>query len=122
VEKLSIDFGFDSLNANCEEVSGTVESEGFIKGFISGQYDTHGKALTVVAGAKAGVSVPGLSGEAGGGFYITTDHGGIQDWGVRLGTSGSAGGTLSYEAISGEMNISLAGSIDYIPTAFGVAN
>jgi hypothetical protein len=122
VEHLSINLGLVSLNANCEEISSTLESEGFIKGFVSGQYNTHGKELTVVAGAKVGVSVPGLSAEAGGGFYVTRNAGGIKDWGIRLGASGSTSGLVSYEAISGETDISLAGSIDYIPTAFGLGS
>jgi hypothetical protein len=120
-------FDHISLKANCESVSAQIESpEPGIKGFISVGGDLRTGETTVIIGPKVGGSIPGLSVGAGfeTGIYVTTDRTGIKDWGLSANLTGSAAlspsGLASFEA-NAPVNVSLVGSIDYIPTAFGLS-
>ncbi|MDB5076239.1 MAG: hypothetical protein JWO42_2418, partial [Chloroflexi bacterium] len=120
-------FDHVSLKANCESISAQIESpEPGIKAFIAVGGDLRNGETTVIIGPKIGGSIPGTS--FGGGFetgiYVTTDRTGIKDWGLSANLTGSAAlsphGLASFEA-NAPVTISLVGSIDYIPTAFGLS-
>jgi tetratricopeptide (TPR) repeat protein len=94
-----------------QKVAGTA---GLISLFGKGEQDFKNDTTTVVVGAKG--SILGLaSGQSG--LYVTAGKKGIEDFGWRVGAGGSLGGI---KAFGGSENISFVGSIDYIPTAFGV--
>jgi hypothetical protein len=110
--------GLVDVKVNCESVEVSVEGEELISPFATGETNAHGET-TVFGGAKAGVNLGVISGELQEGFYVKSGPNGIEDWGVRISPTASAGtGTVQMEYGS-DVNISLVGSIEYIPTAFG---
>ncbi len=111
--------GLIDIKVNCESVEGVVEGEGLIAPFVSGERNVHGET-TIYGGAKVGVDLgPFSGGELQEGFYVKSGPSGIEDWGVRVSPSATGGaGPVAIEYGS-SVDISLAGSIDYIPTAFG---
>jgi len=110
--------GLVDVKVNCESVEVSVEGEGLIGPFATGEVSAHGET-TVFGGAKAGVNLGVIGGELQEGFYVKSGPNGIEDWGVRVSPTVSAGtGTVQMEYGS-DVNISLVGSIEYIPTAFG---
>jgi len=91
--------------------------------FGKGEADLSKGTVTLVAGVK-GSAFQVLSGQSG--FYVTTGKNGIEDFGWRVGASVAADPFAGLSPIApgakqwgGTENISLVGSIDYIPTAFG---
>ena len=117
-----------ALKVNCEkvevELSKKVAGTGdLLSVFGKGEADFKKDTVTLVAGVKG--SVAGLAtGQSG--FYVTTGRNGIEDFGWRVGAGGAADpfggltkGSVGVKAWGGSENISLVGSIDYIPTAFG---
>ncbi len=117
-----------SIKINCEKLSITKEAKinDFVKAFVTGEGNFRQGKLTVVGGLKVGINTPGGI-EVGPafkeGFYITIDHSGVKDFGVKLDLQGSVtvDSVATWET-SDSVSISLVGSIDYIPTAFGLAN
>lgn len=111
---------FVDVKVNCDSVEATVEGEGLVAPFASADHNAHGET-TIFAGAKAGVDIgPFGGGELQEGFYIKSGPSGIEDWGVRISPSASAGAGPVLIEYGSSVDISLAGSIGYIPTAFGI--
>ena len=117
-----------ALKVNCEKVEvelsqKVAETGDLLSLFGKGEADFKKDTVTLVAGVKG--SAAGLvTGQSG--FYVTTGRNGIEDFGWRVGAGGAAdpfgglsGASPGVKAWGGSENISLVGSIDYIPTAFG---
>ena len=107
-----------NITVDCESVEAVVEGEGLVAPFISGEHTFQGET-TIFGGAKAGVDLGPLGGELQEGFYVKSGASGVEDWGVRVSASGSATGGPVLIEYGSSVDISLVGSISYIPTAFG---
>jgi hypothetical protein len=110
--------GLMQIAVNCESVSGTVEGEGLVGPFISGERTASGET-TIFGGAKVGVNLGPFGGELQEGFYIKSGPSGIEDWGVRISPSASGGAGPVSIGYGSAVDLSFVGAIDYIPTAFG---
>jgi hypothetical protein len=106
-----------SVKVNCESVEVAVEDEELVGPFgtVEVKKDLE---TTVFVGVKAGTTAPGFGAELQEGFYVKTTPEGVKDYGVRIAPSVSAGTTALIEYGSG-VDVSLVGTISYIPTAFG---
>jgi hypothetical protein len=107
-----------SITVDCESVSASVEGEGLIAPFVSGEHTFTGET-TIFGGAKAGVELGPFGGELQEGFYVKSGPSGIEDWGVRVSATGSASWGPALVEYGAAVDISIVGSIGYIPTAFG---
>jgi hypothetical protein len=106
------------IKVNCESVEAVVEGEGLVAPFVSGERNVHGET-TIFGGTKVGIDIGPFGGELQEGFYIKSGPSGIEDWGVRVSPSATGGGGPVNIEYGSSVDISLAGSIGYIPTAFG---
>jgi hypothetical protein len=119
---IQLEVGCDKIEV---EVSKGVDGTGeLITVFGKGEKDFKKDELTVVIGVKGGVG--GLA-EGESGFYVKAGRNGVEDFGWRVGAEGklnpfgplnASGANLA--AWGGSEDISLVGSIDYIPTALGL--
>jgi hypothetical protein len=117
--------GLGEIRGNCESVGVKVDGPKLIgdlvKSFGSVDANRHGE-VTVVAGASVNVgggAVP-FKADFKEGFYVKVDADGVKDFGFRVGPSAGVS-TANYLVNYGDsVDISLVGSIDYIPTALGL--
>jgi hypothetical protein len=88
--------------------------------FISGELTIRGQS-TFVAGVKAGLELgPFGGGEVQTGFYVKSGPQDIEDFGLRIAPSASAGvGPPVLVEYGSSVDFSIVGTIAYVPTAFG---
>jgi hypothetical protein len=109
LKKASFDLslGFFEINANCEQVSVTVQPE--CLGPFARVSQSRAGDTTVTVGAKAGVSLGPASAGVEAGAYITVHNGSISDAGVTANASaGAHAGPISLEAGSAGATASFA--------------
>jgi hypothetical protein len=107
------------IKVDCESVEVEASGEGLVAPFGSVEHTFKTGDTTVFGGAKVGGEVGPFSADLKEGFYVKTGPDGIEDWGVRVATSASVGGGGVLVEYGSAVDFSLAGSISYIPTAFG---
>lgn len=98
-----VDFAVLKVKANCEEIALEFSGKGWLSAFAEVRYNVRGGEMTVVAGPKASLQLPPVTGgptlkaEFKSGIYVTVTNDGIKDVGARVGPSATVGaGPIEY--------------------------
>jgi tetratricopeptide (TPR) repeat protein len=104
-----LDVGPGALKLNCEEIQFEADTGGWIAAFGEVSYDYKAGTITVFAGSKGSLGVPGIKGEFKSGLYVRVGNDGFQDAGWRVGPQVTVGaGPVEY-APKDEMDMSFVG-------------
>jgi hypothetical protein len=104
-----------TVSVNCEVVSASVSTKGWIGAFVSGSYDFGKRQLTIFGGPQVSVSTPDSPMKFGGsvkdGIYVTIGDQGIVDVGARYEHSvTSSVGPVSSKLAGDKMDFSFVGA------------
>jgi tetratricopeptide (TPR) repeat protein len=105
-----LDVGPGALKLNCEELQFEADTGGWLAGFGEVAYDHKAGTITVFAGSKGSLGVPGLKGEFKSGIYVRVGNDGFQDVGWRVGPQATVGGGPVEYAPKAEMDMSFVGA------------
>jgi tetratricopeptide (TPR) repeat protein len=107
----SLELGFATVEANCNELTVGVESEGWIAGFAEVSFDFKEGSATIFAGAKGEVGLGPVKGDFKSGLALKCDADGPQGLAWRVGPSYTVSAGPAHFGGSDYEDITIVGSM-----------